>query len=113
MSIAVDLDGTLAEYTGWNGKNHIGKPIPKMVERVKSWLKNGEKVYIFTARVSTTEMDAEEIGEVKFLIEKWCIEHIGQKLPITANKEQSFYEIWDDRAIQVAKNTGERVDEFR
>lgn len=25
--IGVDLDGTLAEYTGWKGVEHIGEPI--------------------------------------------------------------------------------------
>ena len=34
--IGVDLDGTLAEYHGWKGSEHIGPPIPLMVERVKS-----------------------------------------------------------------------------
>lgn len=31
--IAVDLDGTLAEYDGWKGSAHIGNPVPKMVEK--------------------------------------------------------------------------------
>jgi hypothetical protein len=33
--VGVDLDGTLAEYHGFKGPEHIGKPIPKMVARVK------------------------------------------------------------------------------
>lgn len=36
--IGVDLDGTLAEYLGWQGMGHIGEPIAPMVERVKAWL---------------------------------------------------------------------------
>ena len=35
-TIAVDLDGTLAYYDKFRGKDHIGKPIPKMIERVKN-----------------------------------------------------------------------------
>ena len=31
--IGTDLDGTLAKYDGWKGWQHIGDPIPKMVER--------------------------------------------------------------------------------
>lgn len=33
---AVDLDGTLAHYDGWRGEDHIGDPIPPMVERIKA-----------------------------------------------------------------------------
>lgn len=32
--IGVDLDGTLAHYEGWKGVEHIGEPIPAMVERI-------------------------------------------------------------------------------
>ena len=49
--IGVDLDGTLAEYNGWQGPANIGAPIPAMVERVKAWLEEGRDVRIFTARV--------------------------------------------------------------
>ena len=52
--IGVDLDGTLAEYHGWNdGK--IGEPIQLMVERVKRWLAEGKSVRIMTARVGVQE----------------------------------------------------------
>ena len=36
--IGVDLDGTLAHYTGWRGEDHIGKPILPMLLRIKMWL---------------------------------------------------------------------------
>lgn len=36
--IGVDLDGTLAVYKGWNGPEHIGEPIPIMIDRVKLWI---------------------------------------------------------------------------
>jgi hypothetical protein len=35
--IGVDLDGTLAKYGEWRGVEHIGEPIPPMVDRVKGW----------------------------------------------------------------------------
>lgn len=49
--IGVDLDGTLAMYDGFKGPEHIGDPVPKMLERVKKWLAEGREVRIFTARV--------------------------------------------------------------
>lgn len=47
--ISVDLDGTLAEYHIWYGADHIGNPIPAMMERVRRWLEEGVTVKIFTA----------------------------------------------------------------
>ena len=40
--IGVDLDGTLAHYKGWKGRDHIGEPIPAMMQRVKQWLEEGK-----------------------------------------------------------------------
>lgn len=31
--IGVDLDGTLAKYDQWRGVQHIGDPVPLMVDR--------------------------------------------------------------------------------
>lgn len=39
--LGVDLDGTLAEYTGWKGASHIGAPIKPMQIRVLRWLAAG------------------------------------------------------------------------
>ena len=99
--IGVDLDGTLAKYTTWKGIEHIGEPIPAMVNRVKRWLKQGKKVKIFTARAA----EKEAIPYIK----KWCKEHLGQVIPVTNEKTCKMKEIWDDRAIQVGKNTGKRL----
>lgn len=113
--IAVDLDGCLAEYSGWNN-GEIGKPIPLMVQRVKNWLANGKRVMIFTARValdpscysaeSDRHADSEFVAWQHELIEDWCLEHLGQVLPVTAIKSPSFTEFWDDRCVPVQPNKG-------
>lgn len=118
--IGVDLDGTLAEYGGWQGPDHIGRPIPLMVERVKQWLLEGRDVRIFTARVDGGEVALtmgdvngehfKDIQRVRNGIELWCKEHIGQVLPITNRKDYGMTELWDDRAVQVIPNTGKRAD---
>lgn len=100
--IAVDLDGTLAKYTEWKGIEYIGPPIPKMLKRVKKWLKEGREVRIFTARA--TEKEA-----VPY-IEQWLETNGIGGLEITSEKARDIVEIWDDRAIQVVPNTGERID---
>lgn len=98
--IAVDLDGTLAEYTEWRGETHIGAPIAPMVKRVKDWLADGYEVRIFTARASHLTPPMKEA------FDSWCEEHIGQVLPMTNTKDYQMVELWDDRAIAVEQNTG-------
>lgn len=107
--IGVDLDGTLAHYTGWKGANHIGEPIARMVERVKTWLSEGREVRIFTARVAG-DPDREDIKEVRAEIEAWLLEHLGTSLPVTNQKDYGMIELWDDCCVQVVINTGIRAD---
>lgn len=102
--IAVDLDGTLAKYDGWKGASVIGEPIKPMLNRVKQALEDGKKIKILTARAS-----GEGAKTAKNAIRQWCKKHIGQELPITATKDRDIIELWDDRAIQVKKNTGNKI----
>lgn len=103
--IGVDLDGTLAMYDGWKGENHIGDPVVEMVARVQRWINDGIEVRIFTARVSN-----DPSGKIAKLIEDWCLENIGEVIPVTNAKDYGMYELWDDRAVQVIPNTGQRAD---
>ncbi len=105
--IAVDLDGTLALYDGWKGPAHIGEPIPKMLARVKAWLAQGIEVRILTARVS---LDNPARDASIPAIAAWCRKHLGADLPLTSEKTYETIELWDDRAIQVIPNTGDRAD---
>ncbi len=107
--IGVDLDSTLAHYDGWVSPTHIGEPIPLMLERVKQWLKDGKQVAIMTARVSNPK----RLSETLPAIQAWCLEHLGQVLPVTHAKDYDMIELWDDRAVQVIPNTGERADGMR
>lgn len=99
--IGVDLDGTLAHYEGWKGPEHIGAPIPKMVDRVRFWIREGREVRIFTARAS----DPSQVPPVQ----KWCHKHLGYVLPVTNVKDFGMIELYDDRCVQVVTNTGELV----
>lgn len=104
--IGVDLDGTLAMYTSWQGVDHVGDPIPAMVDRVKRWLAEGYEVRIFTARVGNFDREAEIAGKA---IRDWTEKHLGQRLAVTCQKDYGMIELWDDRAVQVIPNTGEPV----
>lgn len=118
--IGVDFDKTLSQYNGGelnkHGSGYCGPPIPAMVARVRAWLAEGQDVRIFTARVWYPR--PEDVGNVEYrtrkqqadsariAIDNWCIEHLGQHLPITCEKDYNMVELWDDRAIQVHPNTG-------
>ncbi len=97
--IGVDLDGTLAHYESWKGTDQIGEPVPAMLARVHKWIEQGKEVRIFTARAS--------VSEALPYIENWCQIHVGRTLPITNVKDFGMIELWDDRAVRVAMNTGE------
>lgn len=137
--IGFDLDATLAEW-GEGTSNpgdvlRIGKPILPMVNRLLKHLDDGHEVRIFTARVGPAS-DAECIaafqgrgqfppyaGQVgpmpqvdglnyqRTLIENWCEEHLGVKLPITCTKDFHMYMLYDDRCVQVIPNTGDTVEQ--
>lgn len=102
--IGVDFDGTLARYRSWEEDgNSLGAPLAPMVERVKRWLKQGIEVRIVTARAASNSKNREQdIGRVQL----WCLEHIGQTLQVTAEKDFSMIELWDDRAVRVEVNQG-------
>lgn len=113
--IGVDFDGTLAHYEGWIAEDHLGEPVPKMVERVKDWLADGRKVKVFTARVGCSGLisgpglldDERFANNQRLMIEDWCEKHIGQRLEVTATKDFCMIELWDDRAVAIETNTGE------
>lgn len=127
--IAVDLDGTLADYSaGWRGAGVIGAPVPEMADRVRRWLAEGRQVRIFTARVwpitdvITDEYDLEsthirmhadhrwqEAAKAAYAILEWAATHFGASLPITCVKDFAMVELYDDRAVQVEANTGRLV----
>lgn len=100
--IGVDFDGTLSVYDHWRGIDHVGAPIKPMCDRVRNWLDQGVEVRIFTARCAGPE-------DCKPAIEKFCMGQFGEVLPITNVKDFGLIELWDDRAVQVRYNTGERV----
>lgn len=106
--IGVDLDGTLAQYSGWQGPGHIGDPVPLMLMRVKDWLEHGLDVRIFTARVAPESLrcNNQTLSQVRETIWAWCDKHVGRRLPITHEKDLAMIALWDDRATEVVANTG-------
>lgn len=96
--IGVDFDGTLAYYDRWRGQRHAGPPVGVMLRRVKGWLAQGKVVKIFTARAH----DPEGVATVKC----WLYANGLPDLEVTATKDFSMTELWDDRCVRVRTNEG-------
>jgi len=105
--VGFDLDGTLATYDRWRGDDHIGKPVELMVRRLLHYIEKGYRCKIFTARVAPLE--GRDTARVTRIIQDWCEAHIGHRLEVTCIKDQGLLQHFDDRCIQVVKNTGKIV----
>jgi hypothetical protein len=84
--IGVDLDGTLAEYQGSHGPDHIGQIITPMKMRIIKWLGNGTTVKIMTARVS---IDPETNAPI---VQAWLVKNGLPPLEITCCKDYGMIE---------------------
>lgn len=102
-----DLDGTLAEYHGWQGVEHIGPPIEPVCALLRQKVEAGEHVRIFTARVS--EPDPVQLAAALLAIHEWCQGVFGFVIPVTNVKDYGMRVLYDDRSIQVEHNTGRLV----
>ena len=108
--VGVDFDGTLATSHGdldFDGAE-VGDPIWGMVNRVKALIEEGQPVRIFTARVWTDGSDERNASadRNRKAIEDWCRDFVGQVLPVTCEKDPHLLSIWDDRARQASRDTG-------
>lgn len=107
--IGVDFDGTLAHYESKQFPA-LGNPVLAMVSRVKAWHAQGIEVRIVTARVGLRRPDNERI-EQTLLIQEWCQKHLGFKPRVVCDKDFDMAVLFDDRCIQVEKNTGRLIGE--
>ena len=101
--VGFDLDGTLAKHTGGYSRKAdaglIGEPIWVMIELLKSYLKAGYRVKIFTARA---DREAEKVN-----IRLWLgTVGLPMQLEITNRKDYHMLHFYDDRAITVQQDTG-------
>lgn len=108
MNICVDLDGTLVAHGPITDLTMVGPPIPAMVDKIKQAIEQGYEVRIFTARVSGPD---DEAVVVKAAIQEWAFRNLGFYPKVTCCKDFDTVEIWDDRSVQVIRDTGEFVGE--
>jgi hypothetical protein len=101
--IGVDLDGTLAYYDERSSIEEVGLAIPDMLALVKKMINNNIRVKIFTARAT----DPEQLP----LIRKWLKSNGLPELEITTIKDFYMQRLYDDRCVQVERNTGRLINE--
>jgi histidinol phosphatase-like enzyme len=85
-TLAIDLDGTLHDYTGWND-GHMNGPKEGAVEAWHKLQKAGYRLVIFTCRQDLDTVHA------------WMQEHFGCDAEITNMKPIAHCYI-DDRSIR-------------
>jgi hypothetical protein len=94
----IDLDETLAFYTGPSGNTKIGPIILDIMVIAKRWLHEKKDVRLFTARAGFPD----EISK----IEAYLLEHDLQDMKITNVKDHGMVILLDDKAREVVGNTG-------
>lgn len=94
----IDLDETLAFYSGPAGNTPIGPAILEIMVIAKRWLREGKDVRLFTARAGF----ANEVPK----IEAWLLEHELQDMQITNVKSHGMVILLDDKAREIVGNTG-------
>ena len=106
--IGCDLDGTLAKYDTFKGWDYIGEPVPKMVERIKSYIARGLTVKIWTARASKVSLARNNItfDQMEKVIQDWTEKHLGTRLEVVTEKDCYMIFAIDDSIMQVEPNTG-------
>lgn len=116
--MGVDFDGTLHDRSTAVDLNNLGKPVPEMLSLVKQWLAEGMQVRLLTARVADVQKNMPEgmtIEDFKShqikILNEWCLQYIGQILPITCSKDAYMYRLYDDRAVAIERNTGRILGE--
>ena len=108
-----DVDGTIADNSAHTfGMGKIGKPIKPMCDLMKKLHAEGRRVKIFTARLSDVGSDRSSQQAVKEHIWKWCDENLGFRPEITDRKDYKMECLYDDRAKQVVRNTGECIEDL-
>lgn len=115
-TVCVDLDGTLAEYTGWRGPEHIGPPLVGAQQLIARLMDAGLRVIIHTCRANPIDPTTGCPRDVEVfrlaLSNWWCDNGFPPGLELWTGVGKPVAEAYiDDRAIRVVSNRGyDRLD---
>lgn len=111
-TVAIDLDGCLAHYDEWCGPDHIGAPVPSMVQ-ICHWLHdNGYRVLVNTCRLNKTNNREYKVDTERAIatIREWLNDHDLPFIEISIDDGKPFAHAYvDDRGVSFNKN-GDNVE---
>lgn len=102
MKIAVDLDGTLIEYTVWKGREHLGKALPGAHNAILKLFQEKHELILFTTRLNPGMCAKDGVSlkdEKKRIEEHLKAEGLGFFTELTGSKPLAEVYI-DDRAVR-------------
>lgn len=98
LTIAVDFDGVIAEYSGWKGSKTLGEPREDVAQVLHKLRREGWKIVIHTTRSETQIVDYLFRNRIPYdeINHNSCYENTGAKPVATV--------YWDDRAVRYSGN---------
>ncbi len=106
-TIAVDVDGVLAEYDGWKGPGVVGKPREDVVKALRILRGEGWKIVIHTTRSELEIMSWLEQHNIAYdeVNRNSAYQNSGSKPVATV--------YWDDRAVRYSGDGMKDLGEIR
>ena len=103
-TIAIDLDGTLASYSGWKGLEHIGDPLPGAQELIGRLIDEGFDVVLYTTRTNP-DVNGGTAEELAKLVQAWLDRNgFDSRFRIALGGKPIAMMYIDDRAFEVPTN---------
>jgi adenylylsulfate kinase len=106
-TIAVDFDGVIADYNGWEGTGELGPPRTDVLDALKSLRDEGWKIVIYSCRASAE-------------IAPYLLEHSVPFDEINQNSERpsggakpAATVYWDDRACRYSGDAQKDLEQIR
>ena len=106
-TIAVDFDGVIADYDGWDGSGALGLPRPDVIEALTALRKEGWKVIVYSCRSSSEIAPYLEENSVPF-------DEINTNSECsTAGVKPVATVYWDDRACRYSGDARRDLEVIR
>lgn len=107
QTIAVDFDGVVAEYNGWNGATVLGSPRKDVVNVLHMLRSEGWKIIIHTTRAASEICEYLALHDIPHdeINQNSSYQNAGPK-PVA-----TIY--WDDRALRYSGDAFEDLKQIR
>jgi len=107
LTVAVDLDGVIAEYDGWRGAGVLGEPRPDVVQALRILRSESWKIVVHTTRSEQ---------EIQGYLERHGIpyDEINRNSSYQSSGPKPVATVyWDDRAVCYSGNGMKDLEKIR